>query len=240
MVVVGGVDQQDRVSNQLLALTGDVAKSDFLPPMHEGLCSHCVAVLNNFLYVLGGQNLFDERGNTAVNTVVRYDPRFNIWMRIASMNDKRAGFTVSVVDNRLYALGGVNAAGRLSSMECYSLEDDRWRYVASVQTVSFFLFKATITLFVTVESTRQCRYNINNFPILYSLQGLCDHAESVHGNLLYVSGGFKEGRFSNQLLAYSPRHDTWHERAPMNVPRGWHTMVAFGEVKIQQYIQIIL
>lgn len=134
MVVVGGVDQQDRVSNQLLALTADVAKSDFLPPMHEGLCSHCVAVLNNFLYVLGGQNLFDERGNTAVNTVVRYDPRFNIWMRIASMNDKRAGFTVSVVDNRLYALGGVNAAGRLSSMECYSLEDDRWRYVASVQT----------------------------------------------------------------------------------------------------------
>ena len=72
MVVVGGVDQQDRVSNQLLALTSDVAKSDFLPPMHEGLCSHCVAVLNNFLYVLGGQNLFDERGNTAVNTVVRY------------------------------------------------------------------------------------------------------------------------------------------------------------------------
>lgn len=26
-------------------------------------------------------------------------------MRIASMNDKRAGFTVSVVDNRIYALG---------------------------------------------------------------------------------------------------------------------------------------
>ena len=71
------------------------------------------------------------------NNLFRYDPRFNIWMRIASMNDKRAGFTVSVVDNRLYALGGVNAAGRLSSMECYSLEDDRWRYVASVQTVSF-------------------------------------------------------------------------------------------------------
>lgn len=154
MVVVGGVDQQDRVSNQLLALTGDVAKSDFLPPMHEGLCSHCVAVLNNFLYVLGGQNLFDERGNTAVNTVVRYDPRFNIWMRIASMNDKRAGFTVSVVDNRLYALGGVNAAGRLSSMECYSLEDDRWRYVASVQTVSFFfILSHGNPFFMTVEPT---------------------------------------------------------------------------------------
>ena len=80
------------------------------------------------------------------NDLFRYDPRFNIWMRIASMNDKRAGFTVSVVDNRLYALGGVNAAGRLSSMECYSLEDDRWRYVASVQTVSFeIIWYFTIT-----------------------------------------------------------------------------------------------
>lgn len=57
----------------------------------------------------------------------------------------------------------------MSSMECYSLEDDRWRYVASVQA------------------------------------GLCDHAQSVHGNLIYISGGFKEGKFTNQLLAYSPR-----------------------------------
>ena len=72
------------------------------------------------------------------------------------------------------------------------------------------------------------------------LQGLCDHAESVHGNLLYVSGGFKEGRFSNQLLAYSPRHDTWHERAPMNVPRGWHAMVAFGEVIFRFFSDIII
>jgi len=196
MVVIGGVDPHDRVSNQLYAINGDLSKSEFLPPMHEGLCSHCACVMNNFLYVLGGQNMFDERGATAVNTVIRYDPRFNIWMRIASMNDKRAGFTVSVVDNRIYALGGVNAAGRMSSMECYSLDDDRWRYVASVQT------------------------------------GICDHAQAIQGNLIYISGGFKEGRFTNQLLAYSPRHDTWHERTPMHLPRGWHAMVAFGENSI--------
>jgi len=196
MVVIGGVDPHDRVSNQLYAINGDLSRSEFLPPMHEGLCSHCACVMNNFLYVLGGQNMFDERGTTAVNTVIRYDPRFNIWMRIAAMNDKRAGFTVSVVDNRIYALGGVNAAGRMSSMECYSLDDDRWRYVASVQT------------------------------------GLCDHAQAIQGNLIYISGGFKEGRFTNQLLAYSPRHDTWHERTPMHSPRGWHAMVGYGDNSI--------
>lgn len=73
------------------------------------------------------------------------------------------------------------------------MEEDRWRYVASLRT------------------------------------GICDHASTAHSNLLYVSGGFKEERFSNSFYAYSPRHDTWHERAPMHVPRGWHSMVTVGD-----------
>ena len=64
--------------------------------METGVHSHAVAVLNNFLYVLGGQNHFEERGKTAVATVARYDPRFNTWMKIASMNERRAGFHVSI------------------------------------------------------------------------------------------------------------------------------------------------
>jgi len=66
---------------------------------------------------------------------IRYDPRFNTWMKIASMNEQRAGFHVSAIPayNRLYAVGGVNAVGRLSSVECYCVEEDRWKYVASTQ-----------------------------------------------------------------------------------------------------------
>ena len=103
--------------------------------METGVHSHAVAVLNNFLYILGGQNHFEERGKTAVATVARYDPRFNTWMKIASMNERRAGFHVSAVSayNRLYAVGGVNSVGRLSSVECYCVEEDRWKYVASTQ-----------------------------------------------------------------------------------------------------------
>ena len=48
-------------------------------------------------------------------------------MKIASMNERRAGFHVSAVAayNRLYAVGGVNSVGRLSSVECYCVEEDR-------------------------------------------------------------------------------------------------------------------
>ena len=44
-----------------------------LPSMETGVHSHCVAVLNNFLYVVGGQNHFEERGKTSVATVTRFD-----------------------------------------------------------------------------------------------------------------------------------------------------------------------
>ena len=56
-------------------------------------------------------------------------------MKIASMNEQRAGFHVSAIAayNRLYAVGGVNNIGRLSSVECYCVEEDRWKYVASTQ-----------------------------------------------------------------------------------------------------------
>ena len=35
--------------------------------------------------------------------------------------------------NRIYAVGGVNKVGRLSSVECYCVEEDKWKYVASTQ-----------------------------------------------------------------------------------------------------------
>ena len=48
------------------------------------------------------------------------------------MNERRAGFHVSAVAayNRLYAVGGVNSVGRLSSVECYCVEEDRlvWKF----------------------------------------------------------------------------------------------------------------
>ncbi|XP_076799625.1 kelch-like protein 13 isoform X2 [Clavelina lepadiformis] len=135
LVVLGGADNTDEVSNQLKVFNRELTAYTLLPSMDNGVHSHCVAVLNNFLYVLGGQNHFEERGKTSVANVTRYDPRFNTWMKIASMNEHRAGFHVSAIPayNRLYAVGGVNSVGRLSSVECYCVEEDRWKYVASTQ-----------------------------------------------------------------------------------------------------------
>ena len=58
--------------------------------------------------MIGGQRSFEERGKTATDEVARFDPRFNTWMKIAPMNEKRAGFSVTVIPsfNRIYGWFG--------------------------------------------------------------------------------------------------------------------------------------
>ena len=62
---------RDPVLNCSSVFNKELTAYTLLPSMETGVHSHAVAVLNNFLYVLGGQNHFEERGKTAVATVAR-------------------------------------------------------------------------------------------------------------------------------------------------------------------------
>ena len=58
---------------------------------------HGIAVIGNFLFVVGGQSNYDTKGKTAVDTVFRYDPRYNKWIRVRSLNEKRTFFHLRLV-----------------------------------------------------------------------------------------------------------------------------------------------
>ncbi|KAB0390241.1 hypothetical protein E2I00_000842, partial [Balaenoptera physalus] len=106
--------------------------------------NQCVAVMDGFLYVAGGEDQNDARnqakhapprkdsvetptswlaaspgfpgcrpqGCHACSTTSRYDPRFNTWIHLASMNQKRTHFSLSVFNGLLYA--------------CFSPELNEW------------------------------------------------------------------------------------------------------------------
>ena len=64
----------------------------------------------------------------------RYDPDLDKWQKIASMNSKRIGVGVAVVNRLLYAVGGFDGQNRLRSVELYNPEKDEWQYVAPMNT----------------------------------------------------------------------------------------------------------
>uniref|UniRef100_A0A8C4QB71 Kelch-like family member 26 n=1 Tax=Eptatretus burgeri TaxID=7764 RepID=A0A8C4QB71_EPTBU len=99
----------------------------------EQRCSHaCIAILDNFVFVVGGQHVQFRSGEGAVNTCFRYNPHLNQWLRLAPMQDCRIQFHLAVHAGHLYAIGGRNHFGSLSSVERYSPRLNHWAYVGSL------------------------------------------------------------------------------------------------------------
>ncbi|KAF1405447.1 Kelch-like protein 31, partial [Spheniscus magellanicus] len=98
--------------------------------------NQCVVVMDGFIYVAGGEDQNDARNQAkhAVSSLSRYDPRFNSWLHLASMQHRRTHFSLSTCNGLLYAVGGRNAEGALESVECYIPTTNSWQSKASLET----------------------------------------------------------------------------------------------------------
>ncbi|XP_026719023.1 kelch-like protein 31 [Athene cunicularia] len=98
--------------------------------------NQCVVVMDGFIYIAGGEDQNDARNQAkhAVSSLSRYDPRFNTWLHLASMQHRRTHFSLSTCDGLLYAVGGRNAEGALVSVECYVPTANSWQSKASLET----------------------------------------------------------------------------------------------------------
>ncbi|XP_065105052.1 kelch-like protein 9 isoform X1 [Paramisgurnus dabryanus] len=195
LVVLGGVMRQQLVVSKELRLYDEEGDGTWrtLQPMEVPRYQHGVALLGGFLYIVGGQSTYDTKGKTAVDSAYRYDPRFDRWLQVASLNEKRTFFHLSALKGKLYAVGGRNATGEIDSVECYNLNKNEWSFVAPMSEPHY------------------------------------GHAGTVHGDLMFVSGGITRDAFQKELLCYDPDRDVWSRRADMMELRGLHCMCTVGD-----------
>ncbi|XP_006012670.1 kelch-like protein 31 [Latimeria chalumnae] len=97
--------------------------------------NQCVTVMDGFLYVAGGEDQNDARNQAkhAVSNFCRYDPRFNTWIHLANMIQKRTHFSLSAFNGLLFAIGGRNSDGVLSSVECYVPAINQWQMKTALE-----------------------------------------------------------------------------------------------------------
>ena len=132
LVAIGGKESTNHVSREVQLFNREANQWLHLGEMDMPAYCHCVAVLNDFLYVVGGQEMFDNNGSTAMSNVYRYDPRFNRWMKMSNMLETRTDFHVSAIDGYLYAIAGRNHTGPLCSAERYRVDRNKWEAVADL------------------------------------------------------------------------------------------------------------
>ncbi|XP_037542600.1 kelch-like protein 9 isoform X2 [Nematolebias whitei] len=194
ILALGGVMRQQLVVSRELRVYDEMTEQwRALRPMEVPRYQHGVALLGGFLFIVGGQSTYDTKGKTAIDSAYRYDPRFDKWLQIASLSEKRTFFHLSALKGKLFAVGGRNTSGEIDTVECYNLKRNEWTFVASMVDPHY------------------------------------GHAGTVHGDLMYISGGITRDTFQKELWCYDPVADTWGRRADMMELRGLHCMCTVGD-----------
>ena len=135
----------------------------------SGRSSSVTESLQGFLYACGGND-----GSSSLNSCERYCPSYDKWTPIASMNKRRAGASVTVLNNRLYILGpsqrtlerrttfrfcfvsgGFDDNSPLDSVECYDPDTNTWTMVPSMTSCRGGVGSATLgpLIFISVSSS---------------------------------------------------------------------------------------
>ncbi|XP_028993399.1 kelch-like protein 9 isoform X2 [Betta splendens] len=194
ILALGGVMRQQLVVSRELRLYDEgTGHWRALRPMEVPRYQHGVALLGGFLFIVGGQSTYDTKGKTAIDSAYRYDPRFDKWLQIAPLNEKRTFFHLSALKGKLFAVGGRNASGEIDTVECYNLKKNEWTFVTNMVEPHY------------------------------------GHAGTVHGDLMYISGGITRDTFQKELWSYDPAADEWTRRADMTELRGLHCMCTVGD-----------
>ncbi|KAM7175442.1 kelch-like protein 14 [Macrochelys suwanniensis] len=227
LLLVGGLPPgPDRLPSNLVQYYDDEKKTwKILTIMPYNSAHHCVVEVENFLFVLGGEDQWNPNGKHSTNFVSRYDPRFNSWIQLPPMQERRASFYACRLDKNLYVIGGRNETGYLSSVECYNLETNEWRYVSSLPQPLAAHAGAVHNGKIYISGGV---HNGEYVPWLYCYDPVMDvwarkqdmntkraiHALAVMNDRLYAIGGNHLKGFSHLdvmlVECYDPKGDQWN------------------------------
>lgn len=192
-----------------------------------------VVVFNNFLYVLGGCTTQCAHGESAVNSVIRYDPRFNLWHQVAPMINKRAYFFAGMLKERIYAIGGKFKEGSLATGEVYDPNNNTWTHMQPMPSAYHAHAGAVYGNHIFISGG----YSNNHFtpdlqrydPVSRQWDDIAPmltprgwHVMCVAGSKLFVFGGCNLNANQQALPvlqseSYDPVSDQWTLIAPLSI-----------------------
>ncbi|KAH8040804.1 hypothetical protein HPB51_012974 [Rhipicephalus microplus] len=210
---------------------------------------HRCVFLNNEIYVIGG---FDNRDATyglrmSTSFCFRYHTQTGEWNVVAPLRHARGYHNVAVLNNAIYAVGGVDANDLLlSSVERYDREEDTWIVlekglycgrmgmgVAAFQgclwvvggIVQIAGLQTCSTAYVEIynPATDQWTYAANYLPsprTCVSLLNVNDSELYCFGGIFYnCVGPTRKLLTIDDILVYSDNKKVWRQVACMPAPR---------------------
>ena len=191
--------------------------------------AHSTSVVNGKIYAIGGA-LGLTPLDTGLSTVEEYDPATNKWTMKADMPTARGGLATSVVNGKIYAIGGANNGQILSTVEEYNPETDtwttksdmpnpRWRLSASaVNGKIYAIGHGNLPALLTVEEydpDTDTWTKKSDMPTTRRLLA----TTAVNGRIYAIGGASIDNCKLSTVEEYDPETDTWTRKADMPTAR---------------------
>ena len=212
-------------------------------PMPKATSLHSASVVDGKIYVIGGtDNIYGWADYWS--TVWEYDPATDIWTPKADMPAGRARLTASVVDGKIYAIGGSpHRDSDIATVEMYDPATDTWARKADMPRARNFLSSSVVdgkiyviggkiypseTMVPTVEVYDPATDTWTRKANMPTARGM--YSASVVDGIIYVIGGVTGayGPWISTVEAYDPVTDTWTRKTSMPVVNSAHTSNALG------------
>ena len=100
--------------------------------MNRARCSAAIGVVNGEIYAIGGLGAspIQEQSDLYLSSVEVFNPKTNQWQEGTEMSAPKALHTASVIDGKIYVIGGYftkdNEFKKLSTIEIYDPTTDHW------------------------------------------------------------------------------------------------------------------
>ncbi|XP_073421908.1 kelch-like protein 15 [Dendrobates tinctorius] len=167
----------------------------------------CLAIVNNFVFLLGGEELGPDGEFHASSKVFRYDPRQNNWMRMSDMSVPRSEFAVGVIGRYIYAVAGRTRDETFYSTERYDIIENKWEFV-DPYPVNKYGHEGTV---------------LNNK--LFITGGITSSSTSKQ---VCVFDPSKEGTVEQRTRRTQVHMNCWENKCKMNYARCFHKMISYN------------
>jgi len=237
---------------ELSLALGSIAQENMwttISPMPTATSLHSANVVDGKIYVMGGTDTIYRVTSDYFSTVWMYDPSTDTWTQKADMSQGRGRFDSSVVDGKIYAIGGSpRGDSDLATVEMYDPATDTWTRKADMPRARCFLSASVVdskiyviggktypseNMVSTVEEYNPATDTWTRKANMPVARG--EHSASVVDDKIYVIGGVTGtfGPVVSTAEVYDPATDTWTRKADMPTARFFiSTSVVNGRIYI--------
>ncbi|XP_068020356.1 kelch-like protein 13 isoform X1 [Melanerpes formicivorus] len=226
LLVAGGRTADNSVCREMWAADQRCSAWHKVGDLCVPVYNHCIVVINDFLFVIGGQSKFDPTGKQPSNKVFRFDPRHSCWLQVASLLQRRTRFHAAALADCILAVGGGTLLGTLTcTVELYQPAANQWEFTApfpmpiadhagTTHKGILYIsggFSGGKTLRDTYSFLPGLRRWVGNSAMAFTR---CDHGMAAAGDSLFCIGGRTLKRVGewvqvNQTERYCPASNQW-------------------------------